>query len=366
VSSEPLNAELTQAFIWLIAKHTGLEIKERDHASLSEKIALRMSALNLDTPDHYYEFLQSSITDAAQEWFDLSILLTNTDSYFFRDKEQFSLLKHHLLPELIQRKQSDKTLRVCSAGCSSGEEPYSLAMLLKELIPDLDQWNLMILGIDINQTALQKAKLGEYSAWSFRGVSPETKQRYFQIKNNKYYLSSQIKEMVTFQALNLVNEPFPHPKLELKAMDLILCRNVFIYFNLDAIAAVLNKFYHTLQPLGYLLTGHAEVVNQNLSQFQTRIFPQSIVYQRQVDHSAHPTVLIPSYGANSSFTKRTTPGQDTNGFQNEFEKNNLKMQQAALNLLKQLSPDTRLPKLGNLTAAELIAQLETDLNNSDH
>lgn len=360
---EPLNIELRQAFILLIAKHTGLEIKERDQEALSEKILARTAELKLASPNHYYRLLSSFGTITKQEWLNLATSLTNTDSYFFRDREQFSLLKNRILPELIERKKIIKTLRICSAGCSSGEEPYSLAILLKELIPDLERWNLTVLGVDINQSALQKAKVGEYSAWSFRRVLPEVKQQYFRLLNDKYYLDEQIKKMVTFQVLNLINDPFPASNTAFKEMDLILCRNVFIYFDFAAIANVLNKFCHALQPFGYLLTGHAEVVNQNLGLFHTKVFPESVIYQRRADNLLSlSSSMLSDQQEILLVNDDTIPDENLHIFQNAFEQNNMKMQRTALNLLRQLHPESRIPRLSNLTVAELIQQLEAEIN----
>ncbi|MGK7874636.1 MAG: CheR family methyltransferase [Xenococcaceae cyanobacterium] len=293
--TESLSVELRQAFIRLIAKHTGLEIREQNQAALSEKIFSRMKALKLAAPENYYQILESSTRDSNQEWQKLVVLLSNIESYFFRDKEQFSLLRNKIFPELIERKKNKKRLRICSAGCSTGEEPYSLSILLKELLPDLEQWNLMILGIDINQEALKKARTGIYSPWSFRRVDPGIKRRYFRLINNQYHIDEQIKQMLTFQHFNLVKDSFPQPDSDLRDIDLIICRNVFIYFEPSTIAKVLDKFYHTLQPLGYLITGHAELSRQNLSLFQTKVFPESLVYQRQADNSFDaPLASLPS------------------------------------------------------------------------
>jgi len=364
-NTDYLSVGIKQAFIRLITKHTGLEIRERDQVTLSEKIFLRMKALQLSFPEDYYQLLESPTFDSHQEWQKLVVLITNLESYFFRDKEQLNMLRNHLLPELINRKKNNKTIRLCSAGCSTGEEPYSLAILLKELLPDLEEWNLLILGIDINQEALQKAKEGIYRPWSFRNTSAAIKQRYFQVINNQYHLAPQIKQMLTFQSLNLVKEPFPQPNSELRDFDLILCRNVFIYFEASAIAKVLDKFYHALQPLGYLITGHAELYGQKLSQFQTKVFPESLVYQRQVDNLVDaPLLYLPREQNNHSEEYSSLEVNDIT-LESALEDNNFKMQHAAINLLKQLPPDTKLPKLGNLTAAELIQQVETTLKLSE-
>jgi chemotaxis protein methyltransferase CheR len=361
LNPQSLTEGLRQAFIRLITKHTGLEIRERDKATLTDKIFLRMKALKLDLPESYYQLLNLSTPESHQEWQSLIITLTNIESYFFRDQEQFSLLRNYILPELIQRKQNNKKIRICSAGCSSGEEPYSLAILLKELLPGLEQWDLMILGIDINQDALQKAKKGIYRPWSFRRVDTEIMQQYFRLTNDHYHLEPTIKNMVKFQSLNLVQELFPRPNLELEELDLIVCRNVFIYFEPSAIATVLNKFYNALQPLGYLITGHAELYGQDLSRFKTKVFPESVVYQRQNDNLINTyMVSIPSE-QNPISVEELTRELNNNSLISNLEKSNIKMQQTALTLLKQLPPETQIPKLGNLTAAELISQLETAL-----
>lgn len=277
---ESLSGELRQAFIRLIAKYTGLEIREREQAVLTEKIFLRMKSLKLAIPEQYYFFLEETTIDTFREWRKFAILLTNTDSYFFRDQGQLNVLRNHIFPEIIHRNQNHKTIRICSAGCSSGEEPYSLAIVLKEIIPDLDQWNIVVFGIDINQEALKKAEIGIYTSWSLRSLNVEIKQRYFLEINEQYLIARQIKQMVKFLNLNLVKDRLPQSHSQLRDIDLIVCRNVFIYFEASAIAQVVDKFYHTLQPLGYLLTGHAELSGQNISQFQTQVFPESLIYQR--------------------------------------------------------------------------------------
>jgi chemotaxis protein methyltransferase CheR len=275
-----LKEELIESFNCLIAKQTGIVIREQDRASFCEKICLRTKAIKAASPGDYYQLLESNTIESYQEWEKLIVLLTNNESYFYRDKEQLNLLKTQIFPELIKRKQAQKTIRICSAGCSTGQEPYTLAILLKEILPDFQQWNLLILGIDIDRGAIEEAARGIYEPWSFRGVDEEIKRRYFQKINNQYHLSTEIKKLVKFQTVNLVQDLFPQSQSELREMDLILCRNVFIYFESSAITKVLDKICHTLQPSGYFLTGHTELSAQNLSQFDKIVFPESIVYQR--------------------------------------------------------------------------------------
>ncbi len=282
-NTKSLSAELKQAFIELITNHTGLEIRERDQAYLNEKILARMKALNVDIAENYYQILAFSPVDGHLEWQNLVTNLTNTDSYFFRDRGQLNVLRHQIFPEIIQRQQNNKTIRICSAGCSTGEEPYSLAIILKEIIPALEQWDLMILAVDINQAALHKAEIGLYTPWSFRNIDPKIKQQYFRLIDSQYQIDQEISKMVKFEYLNLVKDSFPQVCSDFKELDLIICRNVFIYLNKLAITEVLNKFYQALHPLGYLLTGHAELFSQNLAMFHPKVFPETLVYQRQAN-----------------------------------------------------------------------------------
>lgn len=306
-----LNSNQISFFCKLLKEHTGLVVREQDLELFSNKIYQRLEILKLKHPEDYYHVLNAETFDSTQEWNRLITLLTNNESYFFRDKQQFNLLRNEILPKIIQRNQIKKTIRICSAGCSTGQEPYSLAILLQELLPDFQQWNVLILGVDINQIALQEAKKGIYASWSFRGVETQIKQKYFKEINNQYHLNQEIKKTVNFQQVNLVKDSFPQQNSELKEMDLIICRNVFIYFDSEAIAKAIHKIYHTLQPLGYLITGHTELAGQDLSLFEIQAFADSIVYQRPAENISDklvqtqikPTVQSPVINRPSNIKK---------------------------------------------------------------
>jgi chemotaxis protein methyltransferase CheR len=248
----------------------------------------RVHALRLPSLDAYYRLLISDQSICAAEWQTLIEELTVNESYFFRDQGQFSLLRNHVLPELLQTKQHQSryqkpTLRIWSAGCSTGEEAYSLAILLKELIPDEQTWNILLLGTDISELALEQAKRGIYNEWSFRSVNPELRKKYFRSHYQGWEVDPVIRSMVTFQAENLVQDYNLTAHPEIRDLDLIVCRNVFIYFDAKAIAQVLDRFHQVLVPNGYLMTGHTELHQQNLHHFQVQTFPESILYQRQTN-----------------------------------------------------------------------------------
>ena len=205
-------------------------------------------------------------------------LLINGETYFFRDHGQFDLLRLRLLPELIERRRNAKTLRLWSAGCASGEEAYSLAMLVDMLLPARDGWNILILGSDIDETALAKARRGHYGQWSFRMVPPALKHRYFRHKDDEWLLDERIRSMVTFRAGDLIGESCVDAQLQ--DMDLILCRNVFIYFGAVAVAAVADKLAAALNKGGYLMTAHTELIGHRVRNLQSRLFAEGVVYQR--------------------------------------------------------------------------------------
>ncbi len=277
----------TQPFVDLIAATLGLRVREQEENALGHKLLQRIHALGLPSLEVYYQLLMTGHEAVVQdaEWLQLINALTINESYFFRDQGQFALLRQRVLPELIQAKQLSglhphRTLRVWSAGCSTGEEAYSLAILLKELIPAEQTWKVMVLGTDINESSLAQAKQGIYSNWSFRSVNPDIQKKYFQPHGQGWEVIPEIRSLVTFQLGNLVQDGCPQGQFKLHQFDLILCRNVFIYFNPTAIATVLEHFYHALVPKGYLITGHTELHGQNLGQFQIRTFPESVLYQR--------------------------------------------------------------------------------------
>lgn len=259
----------------LILARTGLFVREEERAQLQKAISARVHRLRLSDPKQYCELLSRN----ASEWDELIPLLTTGETYFLRDQGQCGVLESHILPNLIERNRQRRSLRLWSAGCSSGEEAYSLAIFVDKLLPDRHNWDIRIVGTDINPQALQQARRGRYGAWSFRMLGSDFRSRYFQQHGGQWEVIESIRSLVTFRAGNLVADPFPNPAAALHEMDLILCRNVFIYFHPEAIAHVLNKLTATLVPGGYLLTGHTELHGQHLGPLRLRLLPGAVVYE---------------------------------------------------------------------------------------
>ncbi|OQX42823.1 MAG: hypothetical protein B0D89_00465 [Candidatus Sedimenticola endophacoides] len=234
------------------------------------------------------------------EWERLIGELTVNETYFFRDRGQFKLLRYVVLPKLIEGRRAHGRLRVWSAGCSTGEEIYSLAILLDHLLAgESGAWRLELYGTDIDARAIDHARRGCYRDWSFRGVDPQLQQGYFTSRGGEWTLLPRIHDMVRFHKANLLASVEYAPELPANDFDLILCRNVFIYFDREAIARVVGRLSAALAPDGYLLTGHNELFEQHLPQLETVVFPESVIYRRrggagEQPASAHPFPMAAS------------------------------------------------------------------------
>jgi chemotaxis protein methyltransferase CheR len=212
------------------------------------------------TPEEYAR----SIAVAADESPMLEHLVTGItvgETYFFRDKNQMELLMTYVLPNIIKNKINNKNIRIWSAGCATGEEIYTIAMILAELIPDIEEWTIKLLASDINVISLQRAMAGNYSEWSMRSISEYYKKKYFTQVKNHYHLSKKISEMVDFEFLNLNDNGYPSIFNGTNSQDLILCRNVLIYFDINRINPVMHKLQKSLVPGGYLMLGASDPIN---------------------------------------------------------------------------------------------------------
>jgi chemotaxis protein methyltransferase CheR len=187
--------------------------------------------------------------------------LTTNETTFFRDYNPFESLRTHVLPELIERRHGSRTLAVWSAGCSSGQEPYSIAMAIREHFPELLTWQLSILGTDISPSVLERARRGRYGQLEVnRGLPAHLLVRHFTRAGMEWEIEEPIRRMVRFEQHNLVQD-WP----TLPPFDLVFMRNVMIYFDRDAKRDVLAKMHQQLSPFGYLLLGASETT-YNLSE----------------------------------------------------------------------------------------------------
>jgi chemotaxis protein methyltransferase CheR len=265
----------------LIFSETGLRRPSHGSERVDQAIHARMKLWGLSSPDLYSKLLEAGDATSRAEIQELRIALTNGETHFFRDSGQFALLEKILLPALIRAKTASQTLRIWSAGCATGEEAHSIAIILQSLVQKRPDLNVEILGTDINEEALRNARAGVYSSWSFRGVSKERKAAHFQQDADQWKLKSQACDRVQFRRVDLIHDAFPSLGSGIYDIDLILCRNVFIYFEPKAIRRVVEKMTGALRPGGYLLTAHGELHGQKLDGLQVLSFPESCVYQKR-------------------------------------------------------------------------------------
>ncbi|MBN9226575.1 MULTISPECIES: CheR family methyltransferase [Legionella] len=249
---------LEPAFMELIHNRYGLVIHVNQAQELAKTIATACNKFNYQ-PQEYLQQLKNCSSNSSL-LADLVAAITVGESYFFRDKSQMYLLESKLLPDLIKHKAHDFTLKIWSAGCSSGEEIYTLAMLLAELIPNIDIWDLYLLGTDINTTALQKATKATYGQWSMRSIPEKYLQRYFLKNGRTYDLSPEIRNLVQFKYLNLCDNSYPSIINGIFEVDLILCRNVLIYFDNELATKIMQKLSACMTKNAYLILGASDPI----------------------------------------------------------------------------------------------------------
>jgi len=278
------DASLARLSTFLSAQ-MGLHFPQQRWGDLERGLA--HAAREMGFPDA--ESCARSITDASLTQGQIETLarhLTVQETYFFREPATLQAVQTVILPELVrQRRGTEQRLRFWSAGCSSGEEAYTLAILLYRLLPDLKEWHLTILGTDISPNALHKARTGVYGNWSFRGTPAWMKELFFRPAGpGRYEISPQIRQMVTFSYLNLAKDDYPSLLNNTNAMDLILCRNVLMYFDQELGRQVALKLHKSLVEGGWLLVSPAEVSPFTFAPFESVSFPDATAYRKRPLH----------------------------------------------------------------------------------
>ena len=232
-----------------------------------------------DVPACIQWLMSGTLTKAQVEI--LASSLTVGETYFFRERKSFEILTDHVLPALIRsRPGHERRLRVWSAACCTGEEPYSVAILLHQTIADLKDWNLTILATDINPRFLRKAAAGVYGRWSFRDTPGWISDRYFKkTADGHFEIVPEIKRMVSFAHLNLVEDVYPSLTNGTNAMDVIFCRNVLMYFSPRQVGKVIQKLYRAQAEGGWLVVSPSES-SHVYRPYLTINFPGVILYRR--------------------------------------------------------------------------------------
>lgn len=269
MGSHVLSDNELKQFSKFVRKHVGLYFSPKKYDDLRRGIALISSERGFSDLSACLEWILSSNPDQSLIEM-LAASLTVGESYFFREPDVFSQIEQNVLPAIISRRRKQgRFLRIWSAGCSTGEEAYSLAILLSKIIPDISTWSITILATDINPNALKKAEAGIYSGWSFRSPSHSVQDLYFQkLSDDRYMILDTIKKLVIFSYLNLVEDYYPALLTNTNAMDIVFCRNVLMYFSKETILTTIEKLQRSLVSDGRLITSMTETMliqNQHLT-----------------------------------------------------------------------------------------------------
>jgi chemotaxis protein methyltransferase CheR len=258
-----------------IYKRTGMWFSDSSKYLLQKRLSPRARELNFDSFQKYFYFLQYD-PRAEAEFDQIYDLVTTNETYFFREPAQLAAFSEEIVPDILSRK-SVKKIRIWSAGCSSGEEPYSIAMLLSEA-GHYDHGVFEIFASDINQQVLAKARRGNYRESAFRATDTPLRDKYFSANDDgSWRIHDDVRNRVSFGRLNLYDEA----RVSLLGhLDVIFCRNVIIYFDDISKKVVVSNFYNRLSENGYLLLGHSESLISLSTQFKLRHLKNDMVYQK--------------------------------------------------------------------------------------
>ena len=258
-----LTGEEYDALRAFLAQAAGLVFDDSRKESMAYSVAERLRGSGARDVASYLALLE----DPAERQ-RLLDEVTIQETHFFRNPPQVRALRQHVLPELLRHAETrGRRVRIWSAGCSTGEEPYSIAMILRELLPTTTGWDVKVIATDVSSRALEAARTGRYGTRAVQLASPDELARFFQPSGDGgQVVRPEVRELVEFRHHNLVTEPVPFAHSE--RIDLVLCRNVTIYFGRDTTRALMQRLHHALRDGGYLFLGHSETLWQISEDFR--------------------------------------------------------------------------------------------------
>ena len=261
----------------IIYERSGIHFQDTKKYVLESRLTRRLEELKFETYDQYLMYLTAGPyqNEEFQEMFNR---ITINETSFFRNEPQLQTFEERVLPELLEARKATKTLRIWSAACSSGEEPYTLAIqIYRSLGVRLSDWRIEILGTDISEKVLNIARSGRYHHYAVRTAPPAITSRYFKQDGTHYQLSEDIMSMVHFEKLNL-KDVFAARRFG--TFDLIMCRNVMIYFDDDMKTNVIKMFHTQLADDGTLYIGHSESLRNLDTGFTQLDLPSAFAYRK--------------------------------------------------------------------------------------
>jgi chemotaxis protein methyltransferase CheR len=259
----------------LVHQHCGIWFRDETRYLLERRLAPRLEALGIRGFLAYHRFLRFDPGRAAELQAAIDLLTTN-ETYFYREPPQLDALAREILPRIARERAAERSLRILSAGCSTGEEPYTIAVLVKESRL-FEGWNVEIHGCDISTRCIEHARAGVYGEHSFRNAEAEPMRRWFHLRGGKWAVDDAIRRMVRFGRENLLD---PRALALAPRLDVLVCRNVMIYFDVAARKQVLRTFHGKLRDGGWLLLGHAETLINLTADFEIVHLRNDLVYRK--------------------------------------------------------------------------------------
>ena len=274
-----ISVEQFQRLSQQIYQKLGLYFDERKIYFLKKRVEKRMEVLGIDDPRDYV-FMVSYADKEGVEMQALANLVTTNETYMFREYDQLQAFANHCLPEVLSAKQArgQRTLRIWSAGCSSGEEPYTLAMIVQDVFPQAQSWDCEIVATDIDENMLRHVAAARYGARSVGDVPAEYREKYLIEDGDSWLVRKRTAALVHARHLNLSDRMSMR---SMRGFDFIFCRNVLIYFDDLSRKAVVDHFYNALNPGGYIFLGHSESVGRATTAFTLKRFETHLVYVKE-------------------------------------------------------------------------------------
>ncbi len=270
-----LSDELFNKFIKMIYKKTGIFYEYNKKYFVQKRIEKRAEILEVDNLNEYYILLK--FAEDNSEFDQLINDLTVNETYFFRDFPQLRNFAEDVLPLFEKENQNRKKIKIWCAACSTGEEPYTLSIILQEMLDKYEEWEVQILASDINTEVLQYAKIGLYEKRSVKDVPIEYLEKYFTVRHDKHLINLNVRKPITFKRINLFDEK---DMSNINGCDFIFCRNCLIYFDDESRRNVLSSFYRSLNPGGFIFLGHSESVGRISSAYKVQRIGDTIIYSR--------------------------------------------------------------------------------------
>jgi len=259
---------------------SGIYFQDNKKYLLESRLQKRINYLGIDSFEKYLEYLRFNPKRELEKK-QLFEVITINETYFFRNQPQFDALITTIIPEILasDKKVNKNTLRIWSAASSTGEEAYTIAMMVSELIkPKYPSLNIEIVGTDINFAVVETAKRGIYKEYSIRNTPPLYLRKYFKQNNNSYEISHELKKTTSFKLINLYSDT------EMRMMtnfDVVFCANVLIYFDTGSKKRVVSNLYNSLNREGYLFIGYSESLHGISKAFKLTSFPKTIGYKKE-------------------------------------------------------------------------------------